>query len=188
MWCSIHASKRPAYRLCRPIPIRYSQEMEPRPLEDQGQRSPLPRRRDDIATSHSSSTCKIWDESPVTFSPKDGFLLVCSGGEEALGNLKGIKQIMKDYAGRIQAVYAYDGLYNQIVNLAPCHGGKYRVEIHAQGGHTYLNFGNPSAIVCAAAGLSTICTSCPLQRVASHSHNAGIWTGGEGAQRHRTAQ
>ena len=48
--------------------------------------------------------------------PKDGFLLVCDTGEEALGNLKGIKQIMQDYAGRIKEAYIYDGLYGQAVN------------------------------------------------------------------------
>lgn len=81
--------------------------------------------------------------------PKDGFLLVCDTGEEALGNLKGIKQIMQDYAGRIKEAYIYDGLYGQAVNW-PVAVIRYRVKVGGQGGHAYLNFGNSSAVQCAA--------------------------------------
>ena len=47
--------------------------------------------------------------------PKRGILFAANSGEEGLGNLKGIRQIMKDYEGRISEVYAFDGMY--IVNF-----------------------------------------------------------------------
>lgn len=109
--------------------------------------------------------------------PKDGFLMVCNSCEEALGNLKGIKQIMKDYAGRIKEVYVYDGLYNQAVNW-PVAVIRYRVDIKAQGGHAYLAFGNPSAIVC-AAGMVSDMYKVALPEGCKSSYNVGIWNGGE---------
>ena len=40
--------------------------------------------------------------------PKHGVLFVANSCEEGLGNLKGIKQIMQDYAGRITRAYTFD--------------------------------------------------------------------------------
>ena len=151
-------------------------EMEPLPMEIKDGVLHCPGAGDDTANV---AILLLLAKYMITrnIQPKDGFLLVCGSGEEALGNLKGIKQIMKDYAGRIQAVYAYDGLYNQIVNW-PLATVKYRVEIHAQGGHAYLNFGNPSAIVC-AAGIVNDLYQLPIPEGCKSFYNAGVWTGGE---------
>ena len=108
--------------------------------------------------------------------PKDGFLLVCDTGEEALGNLKGIKQIMQDYAGRIKEAYIYDGLYGQAVNW-PVAVIRYRVKVGGQGGHAYLNFGNPSAVVCAASMINEI-YALPLPEGCKSSYNVGLISGG----------
>ena len=110
-------------------------------------------------------------------APKDGFLMVCNSCEEALGNLKGIKQIMKDYAGRIKEVYVYDGLYNQAVNW-PVAVIRYKVSIGGQGGHAYLNFGNSSAIRC-AAGIICDMYQVALPKGCKSSYNVGAWEGGE---------
>ena len=109
--------------------------------------------------------------------PEGGFLMVCNSCEEALGNLKGIKQIMKDYAGRIKEVYVYDGLYNQAVNW-PVTVIRYKVSISAPGGHAYLNFGNPSALVCAARLINGM-YHVALPQGRKSSYNVGLWEGGE---------
>ena len=109
--------------------------------------------------------------------PKDGFLLVCDTGEEALGNLKGIKQIMQDYAGRIKEAYIYDGLYGQAVNW-PVAVIRYRVKVGGQGGHAYLNFGNSSAVQC-AAGIIGDMYAVELPEGCKSSYNVGVWNGGE---------
>lgn len=77
--------------------------------------------------------------------PNCGILFVANACEEGLGNLKGIRQIMKDYEGRIAGVYTVDGGYRHIVNR--CVGShRYRVTLETEGGHSYVAFGNKNAI------------------------------------------
>ena len=109
--------------------------------------------------------------------PENGFLMVCNSCEEALGNLKGIKQIMKDFAGRIGQVYVFDGLYNQVVNW-PVAVIRYRVSVGAQGGHAYLNFGNTSAIACTSGIIHDI-YQMKIPEGCKSSYNVGVWSGGE---------
>ncbi len=78
-------------------------------------------------------------------NPRCGILFAANAGEEGLGNLKGIRQIMKDYEGRIAAVYTFDGTYDEVVDT--CVGShRYRVTVETEGGHSFNAFGNKNAI------------------------------------------
>jgi len=75
-----------------------------------------------------------------------GILIVANSCEEGLGNLKGSKQIMKDYEGRIKEFYTFDGKYNRV--CCECVGShRYEVECKTEGGHSYGAFGNNNAII-----------------------------------------
>lgn len=111
--------------------------------------------------------------------PKSGYLLVCNSGEEAQGNQYGVKQLMKDFAGRIRQVVVFDGLYNQVVNW-PVAYQNYLVTIKAKGGHAYLNFGNPSAARCAGSIISDI-YAMELPQGCKSSYNVGTIHGGTSA-------
>ena len=74
--------------------------------------------------------------------PKQGILFVADSGEEGLGNLKGVRQLMKDYEGKIAELVAIDGSYDSIVNEA-VGSLRYRVGVHTEGGHSYGKFGKP---------------------------------------------
>lgn len=65
--------------------------------------------------------------------------------EEGLGNLKGVRQIMKDYAGRIEEMVSFDLQSDSIIARAV---GSERWEIEAvtKGGHSFGDFGNANAI------------------------------------------
>lgn len=106
--------------------------------------------------------------------PKDGFLMVCDACEEA--DQSGITKVVDAYDGRLKEAYMLDGLYNQVVNW-PVAYQRYKVNIRAQGGHAYLNFGNPSAIVCAASIISDI-YALPLPEGCKSSYNVGLISGG----------
>jgi len=84
--------------------------------------------------------------------PPCDLVLASSVGEEGLGDLRGMRRLMADWGGRLDAVIAYDGDLGNVV-----HGGvgslRYRVTYHAAGGHSFGAFGNPSAI----HGLATAC-------------------------------
>lgn len=75
----------------------------------------------------------------------NGILFVANSCEEGLGNLKGVKQIMKDYKGRIKEVYSLDSDYSEI--YCKCVGShRYEIEFKTEGGHSFSNFGNRNAI------------------------------------------
>lgn len=111
--------------------------------------------------------------------PKDcGILIVANSCEEGLGNLKGIKQIMQDYAGKIYRAYTFDGQYNALVN--DCVGShRYEITLKTEGGHSFRDFGNRNAIV-AAARLICRLNDCkiPVYNNSRTTQNIGLITGG----------
>ena len=107
-----------------------------------------------------------------------GVLFAANACEEGLGNLKGIRQIMKDYAGRITEVYSFDWKYTAFVNR--CVGShRYEIELTTEGGHSFSAFGNRNAIhaaadlVCALYG----CTP-PSYEGSKTTYNVGMIEGG----------
>ena len=107
-----------------------------------------------------------------------GILFVANSCEEGLGNLKGIKQIMQDYAGRIRRVYTFDGEYDALV--VKCVGShRYELTLTTEGGHSFGNFGNRNAIV-AAAKLICKLNECdiPQKSAGKTTFNVGLISGG----------
>lgn len=74
-----------------------------------------------------------------------GLLFVCNSGEEGLGNLKGTRQICKDYEGRIQAFISFDCKLDEFVHRA-VGSQRYRLRVRTKGGHSYYAFGEKNAI------------------------------------------
>lgn len=107
-----------------------------------------------------------------------GVLFVANSGEEGLGNLKGVKQIMKDYEGRVSKVYTFDGRYNYLVNR--CVGShRYKISFETEGGHSFGDFGNRNAI-CSAAELIHRLNKCevPVDGDSKTTYNVGVIEGG----------
>lgn len=107
-----------------------------------------------------------------------GILFVANSCEEGLGNLKGIRQLMKDYNGRISEVYTFDGCYNALVNR--CVGShRYEVTFKTEGGHSFGAFGNRNAIF-AMSDLICNLYSCevPKKENCKTTYNVGIVEGG----------
>lgn len=107
-----------------------------------------------------------------------GILFVANAGEEGLGNLKGVKKIMEDYAGRIERLYTFDGTYNHMYTR--CVGShRYKIGVETKGGHSLSDFGNRNAI-CAAAELICALNKCqvPAEGNSKTTFNVGIIEGG----------
>ena len=107
-----------------------------------------------------------------------GILFVADSGEEGLGNLKGVKQIMKDFAGRVERFYTFDGTYDHMYNR--CVGShRYKLNIETEGGHSFGDFGNRNAI-CAAAELICALNKCQVPMIGDSktTFNVGIIEGG----------
>ncbi len=78
--------------------------------------------------------------------PKEGgLLLVANSGEEGLGNLKGSRQLVKDFGHRMKEFISFDCTAHALINGAV--GSKrFKVEVKTEGGHSFSNFGNKNAI------------------------------------------
>jgi len=75
----------------------------------------------------------------------NGVLFVLNAGEEGLGNLKGSRQIVKDFGDRIAEFVSLDGSYTGVCNKS-VGSMRYNVEVTTEGGHSYGSFGNRNAI------------------------------------------
>ena len=78
--------------------------------------------------------------------PKEGgMLLVANSGEEGLGNLKGSRQLVKDFGYRMKEFISFDCTAHELINGAV--GSKrFKVEVKTEGGHSFSDFGNKNAI------------------------------------------
>lgn len=88
-------------------------------------------------------TVKYIIEKNITL--ERGALFVANSSEEGLGNLKGTRKIFEDYKGRIREFISFDSALGKIES--ECVGShRYEVRVKTEGGHSYLAFGNKSAI------------------------------------------
>lgn len=120
-------------------------DLEPMPYTDDGEIISCPGVGDDTASVVTLMlVAKFLIENKVEAA--DGVLVVCNSCEEGLGNLKGTRQIFKDYAGRVKQFVSFDsGRLNHIYD--GCVGSvRYEVEVKTEGGHSWGAFGNKNAI------------------------------------------
>lgn len=119
-------------------------DTEPMPYVDDGECIRCPGVTDDTANVVVLLLCaKYMIENGIR--PKDGILFVCNSCEEGLGNLKGCRQIFKDFAGRVKQFISYDGYFSELSNS--CVGShRYEIEVTTEGGHSWSKFGRKNAI------------------------------------------
>lgn len=108
--------------------------------------------------------------------PEVGVLIVANSCEEGLGNLKGSKQIMADYQGRVKEFISIDGGFHRVVNKA-VGSHRMRITVRAQGGHSYNAFGNTNAIVLMARVIELLYSKEP-PKAAKTTYNVGVIEGG----------
>lgn len=107
-----------------------------------------------------------------------GILFVANAGEEGLGNLKGTRQVMKDFGYRIKEFYTFDSQYTAYVNK--CVGSeRYELTFKTEGGHSFNEFGNRSAIH-AMSKFITRMYECRVPEIpdTKTTYNVGVVEGG----------
>lgn len=111
-------------------------------------------------------------------SSREPVLIVFNSCEEGLGNLKGVRQIMADYAGRVRELVSFDGTYTGIYMRA-VGSERWEVRVSTCGGHSYGAFGNPNAIA-HLAGLIAKLYQQPVPQAPERktTYNVGIIQGG----------
>lgn len=110
--------------------------------------------------------------------PKRTVLFVANSCEEGLGNLKGSKQIVKDFSDILSEFYTFDGKTTAMATR--CVGShRYKIKCTSEGGHSFGSFGNTNAI----AELSRLVTDLytvevPKKENTKTTYNVGIISGG----------
>jgi len=151
-------------------------DVTPLPLEEDGEKLCAPGIGDDTANLAAllMAAKYLTEQRPVL---RTGLILAANVCEEGLGNLKGVKQIMQDYAGRVTEVISLDASsMNSLVNVA-VGSHRMKITIRAQGGHSYSAFGNTNAIVQMAEVIRRLYAKEPPQ-TARTTYNAGVIEGG----------
>lgn len=152
-------------------------DTEPYPYSDDGEIIRCPGVGDDTASlAVMLMTAKFLIKNDIR--PVKGALFVCNSCEEGLGNLKGTRQIFKDYEGRIGQFISLDSGLN-VLHDACVGSHRYEVEVLTEGGHSFQGFGKANAI----AKLSEIITEIYQIRVPERegirtTYNVGIVSGG----------
>ena len=75
-------------------------------------------------------------------------LFVANVGEEGLGDLNGVRYLFNESAfrSRIKEFVAIDGISAERITTGGTGSKRYSVTLHGPGGHSFTNFGRPSAI------------------------------------------
>lgn len=110
--------------------------------------------------------------------PSRGILFVANSCEEGLGNLKGTKQFMKDYEGRIKELYSFDSKFPSMTNK--CVGShRYEITFETEGGHSFSAFGNRNAIYAMSDAVCRLYDcEVPVEGDSHTTFNVGIVEGG----------
>lgn len=152
-------------------------DTEPMPYVEDGEILRCPGIGDDTANvAVLMLTAKYMIESGIR--PAGGILFVCNSCEEGLGNLKGCRQIFKDYEGRVKQFVSFDGYFCELSDR--CVGShRYEVEVTTQGGHSWSKFGRKNAIAELAAMIGRIyAIEVPHVGESRTTYNVGTVEGG----------
>ena len=144
---------------------------------DDGEKIHCPGSGDDTGSLAVMLTCiKYMAQNNIV--PDKTFMFVANSCEEGLGNLKGTRQIFKDYGDKIEYLYSFDSKPIGVTNKSV---GSHRYEITAitEGGHSFGAFGNRNAInVLAGIINESYKIEVPKIENSRTTYNVGIMEGG----------
>jgi len=152
-------------------------DSEPFQVRIEGNRACCPAIGDDTVNLAALMTLArfIAAEQPET---ECGILFVANSGEEGLGNLKGTRQIFRDYGDRIANFITLDGGPTGICNAA-VGSARYRISIDTEGGHSFGAFGNRNAIERMAGLIQRLyAVNPPVRKGVRTTYNVGGISGG----------
>ncbi len=117
------------------------------------------------------------DAAGKTARPAGDVWLVANVGEEGLGDLKGIKAVVERFGNRPLAYVIVEGMslgqiYNRGLGVR-----RYRIRVNTRGGHSWTDYGRPSAIH-EIAELVVKIKNLPVTVEPRSSLNVGVISGG----------
>ncbi|GAB4533510.1 MAG: M20/M25/M40 family metallo-hydrolase [Anaerolineales bacterium] len=103
--------------------------------------------------------------------------LVANVGEEGLGNLVGMRAVVARFGAAPRAYVILEGLALGVIYHRGLGVQRYKITVQAQGGHSWADYGRPSAIH-ALAHLITQLDALPVPQTPRTSLNVGVIQGG----------
>jgi acetylornithine deacetylase/succinyl-diaminopimelate desuccinylase-like protein len=111
-----------------------------------------------------------------TYLPGDVWL-AANVGEEGLGDLRGMRAVVDRFGKQPRAYIVLEGMSLGQVYHRGLEVLRYRISVHTQGGHSWVNFGRPSAVH-ELAQLITRITGLRIPTQPRTSFNVGVIQGG----------
>lgn len=103
--------------------------------------------------------------------------LVANSGEEGLGNLRGMKEVVRRFSSLPRAYLVLEGMALGMIYHRALGVHRYRVRVRAPGGHSWGDYGKPSAVHELAALIGRL-TALPLPEHPRTTMNVGVISGG----------
>lgn len=120
-------------------------DLTPLPVRQEGSMLYAPGVGDDTANAAAILTCAKYILQQG-LRPREPVLLVLDSGEEGLGNLKGVRQIVHDFAGRIKEMISFDCTMGEGMVCRAVGSERWKIKTSTVGGHSFGDFGSPNAI------------------------------------------
>ena len=151
-------------------------DLEPMPIREEDGRLFCPGVCDDTANLAVMMLCARYF---LRKGVRRNCLFVANSCEEGLGNLKGTRQLMKDWEGRVCGLTTFDGIrFSALVNRA-VGSHRYRVTVRTEGGHSFADFGRPNAIAVLLSLIGDLYSvSVPVEGDSRTTYNVGEISGG----------
>jgi len=118
-----------------------------------------------------------WELRAQGFAPPGDLWLVANVCEEGLGDLKGIRAVVDRFGEMPLAYLVVEGVTLGEIIHRGLGARRYRITARTAGGHSWDDYGKPSAIH-ALAALVTRLTAIPLPREPRTTLNVGVISGG----------
>lgn len=119
----------------------------------------------------------LWMLERNANKPSKDIWLVANVGEEGLGNLVGMKAVVERFGGQPAAYIVLEGMAYGRVYHRGLGVSRFRINTHTKGGHSWVNFGNPSAVHELAALVNQL-AGIPLSENPRTTLNVGKIEGG----------
>ncbi len=111
-------------------------------------------------------------------SPLPGDIwVVANVGEEGLGDLRGMRAVVDRFEDRVLAYIILEGMALGQIYYRALGVDRYRIRVKTQGGHSWVDYGRPSAIH-ELASLVTKLNEIPVPQSPRSTMNVGVFSGG----------
>lgn len=152
-------------------------DKDPMPYRDDGNNIFCPGVADDTASVVILLlTAKYFIENRII--PKNGIMFVFNSCEEGLGDLKGIRNLCKNFNNRINTFITLDSVLDIVIDRA-VGSHRYEVNVFTEGGHSFNKFGNSNAIAVLCNIINEIYNiEVPQKDGTKTTYNVGVVQGG----------